>query len=382
MELMTRCPACSAVFAASLAQLQLRKGYVRCPHCAQIFDGYEAVVPSGLPAATPPATLVPMAPSAPLSAPPVLSAIPTHVMAPKAEDTDVPLSDPPWSSDPSPTPAAAPSIAPFRAVRRAAAEPSSAAPTLPPAWLRAETPRQADAVSVDADEPFFSSVHEAGAESDERAFFDDEPGFALRDDDEPEPVSPGAAVYGEARGGSRPVVPDFLVDDEPTPRSGWARVFWRVLVLAGVLLALGQAAYVYRMQLAVQWPWLRPVLEQVCQPLKCTVPQARSISSFSISDSSLQRQTEAAGSSGGQRMVFEALLRNTLDAPQQWPVMWLELTDMSGAVVSRRYLTPDVYLAPQPVGPAFAAASEQRIAVPLDIRAVHVSGYQVGLFFP
>src|SRR5690606_6656724 len=46
MELTTQCPQCGEIFKASLEQLQLRKGYVRCINCAHIFDGYEAVVPA------------------------------------------------------------------------------------------------------------------------------------------------------------------------------------------------------------------------------------------------------------------------------------------------------------------------------------------------
>src|SRR5690606_31545883 len=51
MDLTTRCPECNTTFAASLEQLQLRKGYIRCINCAHIFDGFEAVVSPG--AATP-----------------------------------------------------------------------------------------------------------------------------------------------------------------------------------------------------------------------------------------------------------------------------------------------------------------------------------------
>jgi len=45
MELNTRCPECGTVFAASLEQMKLRKGYIRCVNCANIFDGFEFVVP-------------------------------------------------------------------------------------------------------------------------------------------------------------------------------------------------------------------------------------------------------------------------------------------------------------------------------------------------
>src|SRR5690606_12416803 len=47
MDLTTRCPQCGTTFSASLEQLQLRKGYIRCINCAHIFDGYDAVVSPG-----------------------------------------------------------------------------------------------------------------------------------------------------------------------------------------------------------------------------------------------------------------------------------------------------------------------------------------------
>jgi len=46
-KLTTQCPQCGGQFDVSMAQLQLRKGFVRCVHCAHIFDGYETVVPEG-----------------------------------------------------------------------------------------------------------------------------------------------------------------------------------------------------------------------------------------------------------------------------------------------------------------------------------------------
>lgn len=44
MDLTTRCPKCNTVFQASLTDLQLRKGYIRCVQCSHIFDGYAEVV--------------------------------------------------------------------------------------------------------------------------------------------------------------------------------------------------------------------------------------------------------------------------------------------------------------------------------------------------
>lgn len=47
MELVTLCPHCQTRFAINVEQLQRRKGYIRCPQCSAIFDGFEQVVPEG-----------------------------------------------------------------------------------------------------------------------------------------------------------------------------------------------------------------------------------------------------------------------------------------------------------------------------------------------
>src|SRR5690606_34508035 len=71
MELTTRCPQCGTTFSATLQQLQLRKGFIRCINCAHIFDGYEAVVETDK--SSTPAEPEPMVPAArPLVAPPLI----------------------------------------------------------------------------------------------------------------------------------------------------------------------------------------------------------------------------------------------------------------------------------------------------------------------
>ncbi|MFC3330945.1 MJ0042-type zinc finger domain-containing protein [Paenalcaligenes hominis] len=44
IELTTQCPQCQHQFDVTLEQLQQRKGLLRCPRCAQIFDAYECAV--------------------------------------------------------------------------------------------------------------------------------------------------------------------------------------------------------------------------------------------------------------------------------------------------------------------------------------------------
>lgn len=52
IELTTQCPQCQHQFDVTLEQLQQRKGLLRCPQCAQIFDAYECAVANATAKAT------------------------------------------------------------------------------------------------------------------------------------------------------------------------------------------------------------------------------------------------------------------------------------------------------------------------------------------
>ena len=118
---MTKCPQCGTVFPASLSQLQLRKGYIRCIGCANIFDGYEAVVPAGQEAAgqTAPSTM----PSASRSATPWAASSPPAAPASRSAS--------PWAAStaiPPAFPPAAPTATPSVVRQRGAGTPGSSAP--------------------------------------------------------------------------------------------------------------------------------------------------------------------------------------------------------------------------------------------------------------
>jgi len=420
MDLTTRCPHCGTVFAASLQQLQLRKGYVRCISCAHIFDGYEAVVGAD-DAQTSAAASAPSRPSAPPtpSRPSVRSDPPT----PPASFT------PPAPSMPS---ARAASPAP-------ASRASGQAPAAPiPSVLRQRAPGAeggaAAAVRGDGSkEPVIAG----------RPIVPPEPrgGFTissgLPDDDQPEgPVfhlgsglSPAArptaarpeptvglrgetaASKGQRNGARRETAggDDFggdsiyvpprrerktadaaRWDDEPgggeRPYSGIVRVFWGVLIVAGLLLLLAQLVYIYRAQIANNIPMLRPTLEQACVPLHCTVAYERRIDAIAIMSSSLRAGTGAAVGEGEGKaetgnMTLQLTLRNTYDRPQEWPTLVLDLTDFSGTLVVRKNLRPEDYLGPELSRKPFAAGSELTVTLPVSLGGLQVNGYQLSKFF-
>ena len=311
MDLTTRCPRCGTVFEASLQDLQLRKGYIRCVQCAHIFDGYAEVVSD------------------------------SAGEAPGASDSDAPRAEP---------------------------------------------------VFLD---------HSASDESAPRVFRPgrEEPRFTFGDRDEDAEWSPAA---GREQAGSER---SFVVEAHPTrgePYGGSAgpllrqdeagvfqrlgRLLLNLLVVLGVLLALTQLAFIYRAQIALSVPSLRPVLERACGPLNCEVPYARDLSQVVITGSDLKRDTASelsaqAGQPTAQHFILSLTLRNQGVQPSMWPTVVLDLNDSSGARVVRRNLEPRDYLSPARLNQPFPAGSEVMVQLPLTVDEVRIIGFELSLFF-
>lgn len=157
-----------------------------------------------------------------------------------------------------------------------------------------------------------------------------------------------------------------------------------VLVLLGVVLLLAQITYVYRAQIALTLPALRPVLVRACVPLHCQIPYARDPAQLAITGSDLKldasiRDTDAGAAA--RHFVLHISLRNRADQPQEWPSIVLDLNDASGARLVRRNLSPREYLTPQLLAGPFAPNSEVQVQVPITLNDIQINGYQLGLFF-
>ncbi|HEY9280299.1 MAG TPA: zinc-ribbon domain-containing protein, partial [Eoetvoesiella sp.] len=217
MDLTTRCPQCGSTFQASLDQLQLRKGYIRCIHCAHIFDGYEAVVPAaGVPAGASASDASSADRDAPVKGPRIVRPrltegahetaawpevrIPKFTISSGTPGNPESLEEPVISARPPVdhahriTPRAEPVIGAGRSIPTAARRPDQQA----------------------ASEPVYVPDAAVGASSQ---------------------------VYAEPRearySGDQQSLPEFL-DKQFTRRRGAARVFWSVLVLIGLCAILAQ----------------------------------------------------------------------------------------------------------------------------------------------
>lgn len=374
MDLTTRCPQCGTTFSASLQQLQLRKGYIRCVNCAHIFDGYEAVVSPASPAQTQQEAAAPHvirqrpAPVPSMPAPsvpepdvpePILPAhAPGHTVS---VDAPVPRSR---TGDPF-------TISTGRDAGRGAARQDPV--------FRVGEPL---APSAPKAEPVIGRAQAPASPVTETAV--DLPPIRRRDD------GLAAQIYVEPRhpaSGLEPAPPAFLDDDMSPGRLG--RIIWATLLVAGLVLLLAQLAYVYRAQIANQAAFLRPVLERACASWNCKVPYARRIDAISIMSSSLRSGSAAAADGAAvagnaknpDSMVLQVTLRNTYDKAQEWPTLVLDLTDFSGTLIVRKNLTPESYLAPDVLGQPFPGGSEASISVPIALNGLKINGYKLDKFF-
>lgn len=365
MDLTTRCPHCGTTFAASLEQLQLRKGYIRCVQCAHIFDGYEAVVPAASAGIDPKplqpdikATRIPSPQTPERTADPVVGTATVPAASAAAMPSVVRGRREFRISDTGP---GATSPEPFWTVSGAEAprsEPGAAAPdhvaiNLDRVKLGPEPVRfDPDQVRIAADHDLVDDGHVVSGSQEDDA----------------------AAHYAEM----------WRKSAEDASSSWWrtlVRLIWIAVIALGLIVFVAQLVFVFRVQIAENIPALRPALERMCTRLECTVPYARKIDLIVITQSSLQ-QDPGDGEDENNDVLLQFTLRNVHDGPQEWPTLVLDLKDFAGALIARKHLSKHDYLPADLVDAPFPANSERTVALPLTMQGLKVNGYQLTAFFP
>jgi len=321
MAMTTRCPQCSATFRVVPDQLRVRSGLVRCGACGAVFDGYAGLVS-------------------------------------EAEAAEPPRRNPP-------------AVFRNRADMMRDPEAVAAGPGEDGAWDEERGASGEDATADDDDPP----ADAAAVDSEESG--EDDAGDGLR-------------IMGEQRQPDEAPLPEFL-DEDLQRRRRLARRLWAAAALAALALLAAQLLVVYRTAIAAALPAVRPALALLCRPLGCEVGYERRAERISIMSSSLQpggagpaaNATASGGvAPGAGRLVLNVVLRNRYDRPQPWPALMLDLRDLSDTVVVRKVLLPRDYLPPAALAQPFGAGAEISLAVPLEVAAGNVNGYQLDKFFP
>ncbi|MCL6263746.1 DUF3426 domain-containing protein [Craterilacuibacter sp. RT1T] len=360
----TQCPQCQTRFKVSDEQLAVAGGFVRCGHCAHVFNASEFL--QAMPGTPPVVDAPPMAPSTDdfeLELPDFDPAdyLPETEKNSSAEPLAVtPEPEPETEPEPEPPLAENPDIAEFqqaladalRAPKQASRsiEPPDAAPHLPLGNPFAEA-EPADILHT-ARKPRQEPVMEAVPPIPES------------------PLMPPPAQEAPAR------------NKASRSKHGALGAALGVAAVVGLFVLAAQLIYLNRTRISAELPELRPVLEQTCARLGCTVPLPADRQLLRTEWSELTVVPDHPG-----LVQFTAILKNHARYPQAWPAMELTLTDSEDRVLVRKVLPPADYLPPAELKAGrFAAGSQIRVSQRFDAARLGARnkslGYSVNWLYP
>ena len=363
MSFTTRCPACGTTFKIVPDQLKISDGWVRCGHCADVFDATLFLEGEAAPVASVASVEPAVSVASEVSEVSEVSA-PVHGSEDNEGDWLLhPASLPPeWvpveaESVHSPDTAMQPAFADdafVEELRRFAQsspmqlpEDPSDVPPVPPVLPEGKVP------AADA------SVGAAPAE-----------GYDL-------PVSPEVSPAEPSDEPLLPVEPGFV-------RQARRRAFWHsrgmrtVMVVVSLLLGLAllaQHAVHERDRLAARYPAAAPLLQALCVPTGCQIGPVRQIESVVIDSSNLVRRL-------GNFYSFDFVLKNSAQMPVAVPALELSLTDTHEAVIVRRVFLPaELPGAPQLLPAQGQLSLSLRLSI-ADTGVSSMSGYRALVFYP
>lgn len=323
MSLITRCPACGTLFKVVADQLRISEGWVRCGHCAEIFDA-----------------------SADLR---------------DESELGTPASEPEG---------------------RAASAPAE--PKAEVEELAAPSGFEASSVHSEVNDSMLEGAPDAlEIQEQVRALREDprDQPFELRRADMPEaePIGP----YGFSR--PMPIEPEPELHDLSFVRQARRKEFWTrpgvraVLVLLLTVLAAtlaGQVAYRDRDRLAASSPQLRPRLVRLCGVLGCRLGPPLQVDAIAIETSSFNKLRDYT-------YRLNVTLRNQAPNEVAMPSLELTLTDSQDQPVMRRVLQPGEFA---PGRAAMPASGDWSTSVALAVNAnagdARIAGYRLLAFYP
>lgn len=393
MSYTTRCPACGTTFRVVPDQLKISDGWVRCGHCADVFDATlyleqwtpaPTLAPTPTPQHTPSPLAAPAQEPAPTVAEPAASEaarpVPDSASVASGFDATAPADLAPdgllgTPQEEAPPVAAEPAVSSTSGVSKPGdAEPApdtepltdAAAPSdppAPPATAPAEDDFQAELVRFAARQP-------TDAEAP-----------AAEPPDIPSPPPVAALPEGLAA-----PVPSPAADEPGFVRQARRQAFWRsplmramlslLLVLLLALLAV-QWAVQDRDRLASRHPALAPLLVQLCEPLGCRIAPPRQIDAVVIESTALVRRL-------GNFYAFDVVLKNTATMAVAMPALELSLTDTQDRVIARRVFLPrELPGAPEQLAPESSLPLNLRLSVAdAASGALPMAGYRALVFYP
>jgi predicted Zn finger-like uncharacterized protein len=152
--------------------------------------------------------------------------------------------------------------------------------------------------------------------------------------------------------------------------------WWAAGVVLLAFVLVGQAAYLYRADLAAQYPGLKPYLVQFCDLLRCTVSLPQRPKQIAIEASDLQATNTAR--LGIIRLT--ATLRNHAGHELGYPALDLVLTNTKEHTLARRIFLPKEYLERgRDVAAGIPANAEITVRLDLDTGDLNPAGFRLDL---
>lgn len=332
MSLITRCPACGTMFKVVPDQLRISEGWVRCGHCADVFDASAHLQAD-----------VPVEPETP----PADAALPTgDVVRPETADVG-------------------------------SSEPMLDAP-------QGEPEEFPSSLNTELDEEALDALDSAQLEAEAQALREtplDQP-FELRREDVADEVAEPlpSRFVPMPDSGLEPELDELAFVRQARSQEFWSRRGVRVglavlVVLLGLLL-VAQVGVHDRDRLAAAHPELRPWLARLCVPLKCRIQPPRQIDAIVIDSSSFNKLRDDA-----YRLNFT--LKNQATNQVAMPALELTLTDAQDQPVVRRVLLPEDIGTHAGVLAATAEWSGSlALAVSANGSGARITGYRLLAFYP
>ncbi len=152
-------------------------------------------------------------------------------------------------------------------------------------------------------------------------------------------------------------------------------------LLAALLLTLtllAQSAYFFRIEIGASLPGLKPLLEDYCELLECTVPLPQKADLIVIESSELESDPEHSN-----LVTLHALVHNRAPYAQAYPSLELTLTSIQDQSIARRVFRPADFLKPgEDENKGFPGNRDLDIKLQLDTTDLSPSGYRLFLFYP
>jgi predicted Zn finger-like uncharacterized protein len=195
----------------------------------------------------------------------------------------------------------------------------------------------------------------------------------------PRPLTARAAEAAYDDKDFGPAPRQLTLDEEYSPEELIARRgsrWWAVGAVLLVFMLAAQAAYIYRADLATQYPGLKPHLVQLCQVLRCRVLPPQRPKQIAIEASDLQVDDPARPGI----IQLTATLRNHAGYDLAYPAVDLVLTNTKEHTLARRIFLPHEYLdRGKDVAAGIPASAEVTIRLALDTGDLNPAGFRLDL---